>query len=138
MYSGDHAVPCLFAWVIPSGHGTHRIGIWIRGQDLEEKSVEHYYHNLINHPLWKEKFQEIKEIGRYCGPVPCGIIKKPYANRVLLIGDAAGSAKPTTGGVYWTRIQTSRRFDSETPSSSGNEPTGRKAIKKDITDFQID
>ena len=98
MYSGDDVAPGLFAWVIPSGHGTHRIGIWIRGQDLEEQSAEHYYHNLINHPLWKEKFRDIQEIGRYCGPVPCGIIKRPFTNRVLLIGDAAGSAKPTTGG----------------------------------------
>ena len=98
MYSGDDVAPGLFAWVIPSGHGTHRIGIWIRGQDLEEQSVEHYYHNLINHPLWKDRFADIKETARYCGPVPSGMVRKPYKNRVLLLGDAAGMAKPTTGG----------------------------------------
>ena len=40
----------------------------------------------------------MKEIARYCGPVPCGTIKKPFKDRVMVIGDAAGMAKPTTGG----------------------------------------
>ncbi len=37
-------------------------------------------------------------MARYCGPVPCGMLRKPYKDRVMLIGDAAGMAKPTTGG----------------------------------------
>ena len=40
----------------------------------------------------------MKEIARYCGPVPCGVIRKPFKDRVMVIGDAAGMAKPTTGG----------------------------------------
>ena len=52
----------------------------------------------MNHPLWKERFSDIRETARYCGPVPSGMVKKAYKNRVLLIGDAAGMAKPTTGG----------------------------------------
>ena len=52
----------------------------------------------MNHPLWKERFSDVRETARYCGPVPSGMVKKAYKNRVLLIGDAAGMAKPTTGG----------------------------------------
>ena len=28
-------------------------------------------------------------IARYCGPVPCGTLRKPFKNRVMVIGDAA-------------------------------------------------
>ena len=98
MYTGRDFAPGLFAWVIPTGNNTHRIGMWARPQDLDGKSVEQCYHDLINHPLWKERFSQAKEIARYCGPVPCGIIRKPYSDRVMVIGDAAGMAKPTTGG----------------------------------------
>ena len=98
MYTGKDVAPGLFAWVIPTGNDSHRIGVWSRAQDLEGRSVEQCYDALINHPLWAERFANVKEIARYCGPVPCGVIRKPFKDRVMVIGDAAGMAKPTTGG----------------------------------------
>lgn len=98
MYTGKDVAPGLFAWVIPTGDNTHRIGVWSRPQDLEGRSVEQCYDALLEHPLWKQRFSGVKEIARYCGPVPCGVIKKPFKDRVMVIGDAAGMAKPTTGG----------------------------------------
>ena len=98
MYTGRDFAPGLFAWVIPTGNNTHRIGIWSRPQDLDGKSVEQCYNDLISHPLWSKRFENVKEIARYCGPVPCGVIRRPYKDRVMVIGDAAGMAKPTTGG----------------------------------------
>ncbi|MCH2647654.1 MAG: geranylgeranyl reductase family protein, partial [Candidatus Poseidoniaceae archaeon] len=98
MYTGRDIAPGLFAWVIPTGNNTHRIGVWSRAQDLDGKSVEECYDSLITHPLWKDRFASMKEIARYCGPVPCGVIRKPFKDRVMVIGDAAGMAKPTTGG----------------------------------------
>jgi geranylgeranyl reductase family protein len=98
MYSGSKVAPGFFAWVIPSGFGTHRIGIWSTAEHLQGRSVEQCYHDLLTHPLWAERFSNVKETARYCGPIPCGMVKNPVKNRVMLIGDAAGMAKPTTGG----------------------------------------
>ena len=98
MYSGSEIAPGFFAWVIPSGNGSCRIGLWSTADRLEGRSIEECYHNLLNHPLWEDRFSDIRETARYCGPVPSGMVKKAYKNRVLLIGDAAGMAKPTTGG----------------------------------------
>ena len=98
MYSGSEIAPGFFAWVIPSGNDSCRIGLWSTADRLDGKSIEECYHNLLNHPLWKERFSDVRETARYCGPVPSGMVKKAYKNRVLLIGDAAGMAKPTTGG----------------------------------------
>jgi len=98
MYSGSEIAPGFFAWVIPSGNDSCRIGLWSTADRLDGKSIEECYHNLLQHPLWKDRFSDIRETARYCGPVPSGMVRKAYKNRVLLIGDAAGMAKPTTGG----------------------------------------
>ncbi|MAE78796.1 MAG: hypothetical protein CL967_03360 [Euryarchaeota archaeon] len=98
MYSGSEIAPGFFAWVIPSGFGSHRIGVWSTPERLNGRSVEQCYEDLKNHPLWKERFENIHEIARFCGPIPSGMVKKTVRDRVLLLGDAAGMAKPTTGG----------------------------------------
>jgi len=98
MFSGSAVAPGFFAWVIPSGFGSHRIGIWSTSERLNGRSVEQCYDDLLQNPLWKEKFNGIKEIARFCGPIPSGMVKKTVGNRVMLLGDAAGMAKPTTGG----------------------------------------
>ena len=98
MYSGNDIAPGFLAWVIPSGFGTHRIGLWSTADRLDGRSIESCYQDLIDHPLWKDRFENISEVARYCGPVPSGMVKRPIKERVMLLGDAAGMAKPTTGG----------------------------------------
>lgn len=98
MYSGSEIAPGFFAWVIPSGNETHRIGLWSKADLLDGRTVLDCYNDLLQHPLWKDRFENITETARYCGPVPSGMVRKPFKNRVLVLGDAAGMAKPTTGG----------------------------------------
>ena len=98
MFSGSEIAPGFFAWVIPSGNHTNRIGLWSTAKRLNGRSIEQCYDNLLEHPLWKDRFSDVTETARYCGPVPSGMVKTPYKDRVILIGDAAGMAKPTTGG----------------------------------------
>ena len=71
MYTGKDFAPGFFAWVIPTGNNTHRVGMWARPQDLDGRSVEECYESLISHDLWKKRFAGMNEIARYCGPVPC-------------------------------------------------------------------
>ena len=47
---------------------------------------------------WSYKFKDCKEVGRFVGSVPSGILKSTTSTRVALFGDAAGICKPTTGG----------------------------------------
>ena len=98
MFSGSEIAPGFFAWVIPSGNGSHRIGLWSTAKRLEGRSIEQCYDNLLKHPLWKNRFSNISETARYCGPVPSGMVRNTFKDRVILIGDSAGMAKPTTGG----------------------------------------
>ena len=97
MYTGEEIAPGFFAWVIPSGE-TARIGTWTRPDLLEGRSVEELIQKLMSMEKWKERFSKCREIGRYCGPIPSGLISKPLKERVAVFGDAAGLCKPTTGG----------------------------------------
>lgn len=97
MYTGHEVAPGLFAWVVPNGR-TWRIGVWVRPADLDGRHAEDLLTALITHPRWADRFADIRETARFCGPIPAGMVRRPTAERVILLGDAAGMAKPTTGG----------------------------------------
>jgi len=97
MYTGSGFSPGFFAWAIPSGETT-RIGTWSKPEMMREESCEQLLDRLRSEPLWRERFSECREIGRFCGPIPSGLVKRPMIGRVVLFGDAAGLCKPTTGG----------------------------------------
>ena len=97
MFTGSKIAPGFFAWAIPSGETT-RIGMWSKAELLSEKSCEMMISYLMNNSIWKERFENCSIIGRFGGPVPSGLIKRPLKERVALFGDASGACKPTTGG----------------------------------------
>ena len=97
MYTGSGFSPGFFAWAIPSGETT-RIGTWSKPEMMRGESCEQLLDRLRSEPLWSDRFSECQEIGRFCGPIPSGLVKKPMIGRVVLFGDAAGLCKPTTGG----------------------------------------
>ena len=97
MYTGSRIAPGFFAWAIPSGETT-RIGTWSKPGLMGGESCEQLLDRLREEPLWRNRFAGCKEIGRFCGPIPSGMVKRPMIGRVALFGDAAGLCKPTTGG----------------------------------------
>ena len=97
MYTGSGYSPGFFAWAIPSGETT-RIGTWSKPELMKGGSCEQLLDRLRAEPLWSERFSECREVGRFCGPIPSGLVKRPMIGRVVLFGDAAGLCKPTTGG----------------------------------------
>jgi len=97
MYTGSEIAPGFFAWAIPSGDTT-RIGAWSKAELLGGRSPEQLLNTLMHESQWSHRFSACREVGRFCGPVPSGLVKHPLKGRVMLFGDAAGLCKPTTGG----------------------------------------
>ena len=97
MYTGTDISPGFFAWVIPSGE-TSRVGVWSQTKYIGDKSCEDLLNELMRNSKWSDKFKNCREVGRFVGSVPSGILRNTTSTRVALFGDAAGICKPTTGG----------------------------------------
>ncbi|MGB0488943.1 MAG: geranylgeranyl reductase family protein [Candidatus Poseidoniaceae archaeon] len=98
MFTGESIAPGFFAWAIPTGFGTHRIGLWSSPERLDESSPESLLHALMHTSRHAKRFANCQIVARYCGPIPGGMVRRPVRERAMLFGDAAGLAKPTTGG----------------------------------------
>ena len=91
VYLDQEKYPGFFAWIIPSGNGVGKVGVSGKGinsstiiQEFLEKKGNFSVIRKIYAPIW------IK-----------GPIKKFVNNNTIVVGDAAGQAKPTTsGGIF--------------------------------------
>ena len=84
--------PGFFAWVIPSGEGKGKVGVAGRGIKVAE-TLEDFL---------KEK-GEFSTIRKIFAPIWIkGPISKFVEGKTVIIGDAAGQAKPTTAGGIFT------------------------------------
>ena len=83
--------PGFFAWIIPSNEGKGKIGIAGKGINVAETLDE----------FLKEKGQ-FSTIRKIFAPIWIkGPIEKFIDGKTVIVGDAAGQAKPTTaGGIY--------------------------------------
>ncbi len=83
--------PGFFAWIIPSGTGKGKVGVAGKGIQVSE-TLEEFLEQ-------KGKYSTIRKI---FAPIWIkGPIKKFIDKKTVIVGDAAGQAKPTTsGGIY--------------------------------------
>ena len=84
--------PGFFAWIIPSNEGKGKVGVAGKGINVAEA--------LDSILREKGKFSTIRKI--YAPIWIKGPIKKFVEGKTVIIGDAAGQAKPTTAGGIFT------------------------------------
>jgi digeranylgeranylglycerophospholipid reductase len=137
IFLGNSVAPHSFAWVVPLKEEKLRIGISTRKDSpLFLKSFLNYLESkdYIN----PEKADFIRR------PIPLEPIKKTYNYRVLVVGDAAGQVKPTTGGgIYFgllcadlavrTVIESFKAQDFSEKLLSHYEIDWKKSIEFDLT-----
>jgi geranylgeranyl reductase family protein len=95
IFVGNGVAPHSFAWVVPLRESKLRVGLSTRQNSpyfLKSFLKELKLKGRIN----EENFDIIRR------PIPLGAIKNTYTCRILVVGDAAGQVKPTTGGgIYF-------------------------------------
>ncbi|MBT7252756.1 MAG: NAD(P)/FAD-dependent oxidoreductase [Candidatus Nitrosopelagicus sp.] len=91
VYFDQEKYPEFFAWVIPSGEGVGKIGVSGKGINTEAR-IDEFLKS-------KGDFSTIRKI---FAPIWIkGPIKNFVEDDTLIVGDAAGQAKPTTaGGIF--------------------------------------
>lgn len=90
-----NAAPQFFAWVIPTGEGRARVGLCGTGEVCEAFArFAARYPGGCAHLV--------------TGTIPLGTMPRTYGRQTLFVGDAAGMAKPTSGGGVYTGVRAAR------------------------------
>jgi len=92
IFFGRSVAPMFFAWAIPAQEGRTRVGL---AAPLGTKADE-----LLSRFLQSNKFG--REVERIRGMIPISLAPDAVADGALLVGDAAGQVKPSSGGGLYT------------------------------------
>jgi flavin-dependent dehydrogenase len=95
IYLGRRWAPEGFAWSIPLGNGTAKVGL------LADRDGPQYLRRFLDRPDVASRIRG--EPGPIqCSILPLGFLPKSYGDRLLVVGEAAGHIKATTcGGIYY-------------------------------------
>ena len=95
VYCGSSVAPGFFAWLVPIGGSRAKAGLLCRSNPREHISA------LLERLAGEGKIVRDDYPVNY-GNIPLKTLAKTYGNRLVVIGDAAGQVKPTTGGgIYF-------------------------------------
>ena len=97
MFAGRAQAPGFFSWIIPVGNGRTRTGLAV-APGMNEQSAKAYYERMFTDPQSAHYLTGAKPTYLIIGGIPLGLRRRLVDDRVLLVGDAAGMAKPTSGG----------------------------------------
>jgi geranylgeranyl reductase family protein len=91
VFVGNEISDSAFAWAIPTRDEFMRVGLMAEDDCIErfrKFSVKNFPHSKFDSP-------EVK-------PIAQGLVSRTFGDRVLVVGEAAGQVKTTTGGgIYW-------------------------------------
>lgn len=91
IYLGKDVAPGFFGWLVPAGDSTALAGLMVK------EEADSRLENFLTFLKTKEKISSVRGKPAYRG-ITLATPRQSYANRVLLVGDAAGQVKPLTGG----------------------------------------
>jgi geranylgeranyl reductase family protein len=96
---GREVAPGFFAWLIPSGERKAILGLCCEPGTVPARA---YFERLLKNRALGPYIGKAQVIRYYCGSVPVSVGRRSFAERVVLVGDAAGQVKPISGGGLFT------------------------------------
>jgi geranylgeranyl reductase family protein len=98
VYFGQEIAPGAFAWLVPTSTNKAYVGLLATSQ--AKLHLQKFLNNLFSQGRITSRELEIRQKA-----IPVGTLARSYGERVLVIGDAAGQVKPTTGGgIYFGHL----------------------------------
>lgn len=95
VYFGREIAPGFFAWLVPTLAGRARVGL------LARHHQGHYLRQFISQMVSQGRVLS-GDIKPDYGSIPLRPLKRTFADRLLVVGEAAGQVKPTSGGgIYY-------------------------------------
>ena len=99
VFVSNALLPGFFAWAIPLGKGRARVGCGVRQGHNAKQALDRL---MAKEKSLREILDGASMLSRLGGVIPVHMRKQTAKGKVLLVGDAAGQAKATTGGgIYF-------------------------------------
>jgi digeranylgeranylglycerophospholipid reductase len=102
VHLGSRLAPRGFGWAVPVVRAD---GPYVRVGLMCTKRAGHHFQELLADvaPRWRAQTKDVPTPRQKV--LPLGPIQRTYADRLLVLGDAAGLVKPTTGGgIYYSLL----------------------------------
>ncbi len=98
VYFGQGIAPGLFAWLVPASPNRALAGL------LSTSQAKLHLQRFLLGPFCQGRVMDHKaQIAQRA--IPLGSLPRTYGDRILVIGDAAGQVKPTSGGgIYFGHL----------------------------------
>lgn len=137
VYTGNSIAPGFFAWLVPIGRGKAKAGLLCSGNPRA------YTVKFLDFLADRGKIERATYKFSY-GAVPLKPLARTYAERIIVVGDAAGQTKPTTGGgIYFgllcahiaagTLIEALKNNDLSTGMLSKYQRSWHKILEQELT-----
>jgi digeranylgeranylglycerophospholipid reductase len=94
VYFGQRIAPGAFAWLVPISSTKAYVGLLATSR--AKLRLQEFLDSLFRWGRITGADAEIRQRA-----VPMGTLPRSYGDRLLVVGDAAGQVKPTTGGGIW-------------------------------------
>jgi digeranylgeranylglycerophospholipid reductase len=119
VYLGSRLAPGFFAWLVPTHEGRALAGL------LARRDTKAHMEAFLRHLKDQGKTASRKAPFRF-GGIPLKPLRHTSGNRVIVVGDAAGQVKPTTGGgVYYGLLCADIAVDVLDRAIAGNDLSAR-------------
>jgi geranylgeranyl reductase family protein len=119
VYFGSHCAPGGFAWAVPV---SRRTGAFVRVGLMCEGDAAVFFRQFVNRigPSWGIPSELVGEPRRRV--LPLSSLSRTFASRLLVVGDAAGLVKPTTGGgIYYSLVSATLAAETLIPALRSDE-----------------
>jgi geranylgeranyl reductase family protein len=105
LYFGRDVAPGFFAWMMPIGSGRGRLGLAVDPR-LTSRPPVRYLERVMAHPAVAPRVRRATVVRKLAGRIPILGLRRPtYTDGMMVIGDAAGQVKATSGGgIYFSML----------------------------------
>ncbi|MCA1814605.1 MAG: NAD(P)/FAD-dependent oxidoreductase [Halobacteriales archaeon] len=102
MFVGRKGYPGFFGWIVPQGEGHGMVEL---GVHMSPRPAKQHFADMLQDKVVAPFTHAAESLYEVAAVIPFGPKAKTTAERVMLVGDAAAQAKPTSGGGVYTGMK---------------------------------
>jgi geranylgeranyl reductase family protein len=106
LYFGRRVAPGFFAWLMPIGDSRGRLGLAVDPRLTDRPPLYFLERLMTSHPAVAPRMPRARIVRKLAGRIPILGLRRPtQAAGMLVVGDAAGQVKATSGGgIYFSLL----------------------------------